>query len=78
SVNTINETISGFEVVKIDEIYFSSYFYRSSFPVIIENIIKYCPKIIVSGVFDAKLLPYLHEWGVWGIQGELYESVPLH
>ncbi|HDL7535874.1 TPA: hypothetical protein PXN94_002564 [Yersinia enterocolitica] len=78
SVNTINETISGFEVVKIDEIYFSSYFYRSSFPVIIKNIIKYCPKIIVSGVFDAKLLPYLHEWGVWGIQGELYESVPLH
>lgn len=78
SVNTINETISGFEVVKIDEIYFSSYFYRSSFPVIIKNIIKYCPKIIVSGVFDAKLLPCLHEWGVWGIQGELYESVPLH
>lgn len=78
NVNTRNGAISDFEVVKIDESYFSSHLYRSTFPEIIKNIIKYCPKIIVSGVFDAKLLPYLHEWGVWGIQGDLYESVPLH
>ncbi|MEQ9898018.1 EAL domain-containing protein [Pectobacterium punjabense] len=66
-----------FEVVKIDETLFSTQFYKSSFPVLLKNIMKYCPKVIVSGVFDAELLQYLKEWGVWGVQGELFESVPL-
>lgn len=38
---------------------------------------KYCPRIIVSGVFDSELLQYLKEWDVWAVQGELYESIPL-
>ncbi|MGF6190080.1 EAL domain-containing protein [Serratia sp. 2723] len=66
-----------FEVVKIDETLFSTQFYKSSFPVLLKDIMKYCPRIIVSGVFDSELLQYLKEWGVWGVQGELYESVPL-
>lgn len=66
-----------FEAIKIDEILFSTQFYKSSFPVLLKNIMKYCPKVIVSGVFDVELLQYLKEWGVWGVQGELYESVPL-
>ncbi|WP_439412370.1 EAL domain-containing protein [Enterobacter ludwigii] len=64
-----------FEVVKIDETLFSTQFYKSSFPILLKNIMKYCPKVIVSGVFDAELLQYLR--GVWGVQGDLYESVPL-
>lgn len=32
---------------------------------------------IVSGVFDAELLQYLREWAVWGMQGEVYEPIPL-
>lgn len=66
-----------FEVVKIDETLFSTQFYKSSFPVLLKDIMKYCPRIIVSGVFDNEILQYLKEWGVWGVQGELYESVPL-
>lgn len=66
-----------FEVVKIDETLFSTQFYKSSFPVLLKDIMKYCPRIIVSGVFDSELLQYLKEWGVWGVQGELYESVRL-
>lgn len=66
-----------FEVVKIDESLFSTEFYKSSFPVLLKNIMKYCPKVIVSGIFDVELLQYLRDWGVWGVQGELYEPVPL-
>lgn len=66
-----------FEVVKIDENFFGTQFYRNSFPVLLKDIMKYCPRIIVSGVFDTKLLQYLRDWGVWGVQGELYDPVPL-
>lgn len=66
-----------FEVIKIDVSYFSTQFYRDSFPVLLKNIIQYCPRVIVSGVFDTELLQYLKECDVWGVQGELYESVPL-
>lgn len=66
-----------FEVVKIDETLFSTQFYKSSFPVLLKDIMKYCPRIIVSGVFDNEILQYLKECDVWGVQGELYESVPL-
>jgi len=38
---------------------------------------KYCPRIIISGIFDTELLQYLRDLGVWGVQGELYEPVPL-
>ncbi|WP_105640258.1 EAL domain-containing protein [Cronobacter dublinensis] len=72
SVNTM------FEAVKIDETLFSTQFYKSSFPVLLKNIMKYCPKVIVSGIFDVELLQCLKKWGVWGVQGEIYESVPLH
>ncbi|MGO2145451.1 MAG: hypothetical protein ACTH4K_18125 [Serratia bockelmannii] len=66
-----------FEVVKIDETLFSTQFYRNSFPVLLKDIMNYCPRIIVSGVFDTELLQYLRDWGVWGVQGDLYESVLL-
>lgn len=67
-----------FEVVKIDDTFFGTQLYRNSFPVLLKDIMKYCPRIIVSGVFDTELLQYLRNWGVWGVQGEeLYESVPL-
>ncbi|WP_411849044.1 hypothetical protein [Yersinia ruckeri] len=77
NINIRNGDISGFEVVKIDEGYFSTQFYRSSLPVLISNIKKYCPKIIVSGVFSTELLKYLQEWDIWGVQGELYGPVLL-
>lgn len=66
-----------YEVVKIDEIYFSTQFYRKNFPVLLKNVMKYCPRIIVSGVFHSELLQYLKAWGVWAVQGELYEPVLL-
>ncbi|MNH31068.1 cyclic-di-GMP phosphodiesterase [compost metagenome] len=50
---------------------------HDSFPVLLKDIMNYCPRIIVSGVFDTELLQYLRDWGVWGVQGDLYESVPL-
>lgn len=66
-----------FEAVKIDENSFSAQFFRNSFPVLLKDIIKYCPRVIVSGVFGSELLQYLKEWNIWGVQGDLYESVPL-
>ncbi|MFI8418719.1 EAL domain-containing protein [Serratia sp. NPDC078593] len=78
NVNVRTGVSSMFEVVKIDETLFSTQLYKSSFPALLKNIMKYCPRIIVSGVFDSTLLQYLRKWGVWGMQGEeLYESVPL-
>ncbi|HHA1934138.1 TPA: hypothetical protein ACOEP6_002587 [Enterobacter ludwigii] len=77
-IDNLKSDISKFyEAVKIDESYFSTQFYRNSFPVLLKDIIKYCPRVIVSGVFDSELLQYLRDWGVWGVQGELYEPVPL-
>ncbi|HDL7486925.1 TPA: EAL domain-containing protein [Yersinia enterocolitica] len=78
NVNVKTDVSTMFEVVKIDETLFGTQFYRSSFPVLLKDIMKYCPRIIVSGVFDNEILQYLRKWGVWGVQGEeLYESVPL-
>ncbi|HDF2351971.1 TPA: EAL domain-containing protein [Klebsiella michiganensis] len=77
SVNVKTDVGTMFEVVKIDETLFGTQFYRSSFPVLLKDIMKYCPRIIVSGVFDNEILQYLKECDVWGVQGELYESVPL-
>ncbi|CAI1738320.1 EAL domain-containing protein [Serratia proteamaculans] len=77
-INNLKTDVSVFfEAVKIDESYFSAQFFRNSFPVLLKDIIKYCPRVIVSGVFDSELLQYLQDWGVWGVQGELYEPVPL-
>ncbi|HDL6992323.1 TPA: EAL domain-containing protein [Yersinia enterocolitica] len=78
NVNVKTDVSTMFEVVKIDETLFGTQFYRSSFPVLLKDIMKYCPRIIVSGVFDTEILQYLKEWCVWGVQGEeLYESIPL-
>ncbi|WP_099062568.1 MULTISPECIES: EAL domain-containing protein [Serratia] len=77
SVNLLTYVSTIFEVVKIDKILFSTQFYRNSFPVLLKDIIKYCPRIIVSGVFDTELLQHLKEWGVWGVQGDLYKSALL-
>lgn len=77
-INNLKTDVSVFfEAVKIDENYFSAQFFRNSFPVLLKDIIKYCPRVIVSGVFDSELLQYLRDWGVWGVQGALYEPVPL-
>lgn len=69
NVNVQTGVSTIFEVVKIDKSYFSSQFYRNCFPVVLKNIMKYCPRVIVSGVFDAELLQYLRKWAVWGVQG---------
>lgn len=77
NVNVKTDVSTMFEVVNIDETLFGTQFYRISFPVLLKDIMKYCPRIIVSGVFDNEILQYLKEWHIWGVQGELYESVPL-
>ncbi|WP_447873970.1 EAL domain-containing protein [Serratia fonticola] len=77
NVNVKTDVSTMFEVVNIDETLFGTQFYRSSFPVLLKDIMKYCPRIIVSGIFDNEILQYLKEWHIWGVQGELYESVPL-
>ncbi|MBU9808295.1 hypothetical protein J1785_00650 [Rahnella sp. SL6] len=50
------DIIKFYEAVKINETYFSTQFYRNCFPVLLKDIMKYCPKIIVSGIFDTELL----------------------
>ncbi|HHL2498246.1 TPA: EAL domain-containing protein [Yersinia enterocolitica] len=77
NMNVLTGVSTMFEVVKIDETLFGTQFYKNSFPVLLKDIMKYCPRIIVSGVFGTKLLQYLKKWGVWGVQGELYGPVRL-
>lgn len=66
-----------YEAVKLDRKFYLQEIQKPSFPVLIENIRKYCDRVVVEGIEYIEELPILKEAGVWGVQGYLYKSVPL-
>lgn len=69
-INNLKTDVSVFfEAVKIDESYFSAQFFRNSFPVLLKDIIKYCPRVIVSGVLIVNYCSTC-KIGVYGVYKE--------
>ncbi|MBZ7172549.1 EAL domain-containing protein [Klebsiella variicola] len=64
-----------YEAVKIDRAFYHQEVQKPTFNVLIKNIKKYCPYVIVEGVEQRQELPVLHDAGVTAVQGYLYRSV---
>ncbi|RAY93153.1 hypothetical protein DP195_17055 [Enterobacter asburiae] len=70
-------TTGCYEAVKIDRAFYRQEVQKSTFNVLMKNIMKYCPYVIVEGVEQRQELPVLRDAGVTAVQGYLYRSVPF-
>ncbi|WP_421664981.1 EAL domain-containing protein [Pantoea agglomerans] len=70
-------TTQVYEVVKLDRKFYRQEVEKPTFSTLIDNIRKYCDRVVVEGVEYIEELPLLKRAGVWGVQGYLYRSVPL-
>lgn len=70
-------TTGCYEAVKIDRAFYREEVQKPTFNVLMKNIMKYCPYVIVEGVEQRKELPVLRDAGVTAVQGYLYRSVPF-
>lgn len=68
-------TTGCYEAVKIDRAFYRQEVQKPTFNVLMKNIMKYCPYVIVEGVEQRQELPVLHDAGVTAVQGYLYRSV---
>ena len=66
-----------YEAVKLDRKFYRHEIQKPTFATLIQNIRKYCDRVVVEGIEYIEELPILKEAGVWGVQGYLYKSVPL-
>ncbi|EPX1410851.1 EAL domain-containing protein [Cronobacter sakazakii] len=71
-------TTGCYEAVKLDRAFYRQEVQIPTFNVLMKNIMKYCPYVIVEGVEQRQELPVLRDAGVTAIQGYLYRSVPFH
>ncbi|EJJ0547106.1 EAL domain-containing protein [Cronobacter sp. HA18006] len=71
-------TTGCYEAVKLDRAFYRQEVQKPTFNVLMKNIMKYCPYVIVEGVEQRQELPVLRDAGVTAIQGYLYRSVPFH
>ncbi|NCH17026.1 EAL domain-containing protein [Cronobacter sakazakii] len=71
-------TTGCYEAVKLDRAFYRQEVQKPTFNVLVKNIMKYCPYVIVEGVEQRQELPVLRDAGVTAIQGYLYRSVPFH
>lgn len=67
-----------YEAVKLDRAFYRQEVQKPTFNVLMKNIIKYCPYVIVEGVEQWQELPVLRDAGVSAVQGYLYRSVPFN
>nr|DAO56317.1 MAG TPA: c-di-GMP phosphodiesterase class I [Caudoviricetes sp.] len=67
-----------YEAVKLDRAFYRQEVQKPTFNVLMKNIIKYCPYVIVEGVEQRQELPVLRDGGVSAVQGYLYRSVPFN
>lgn len=67
-----------YEAVKLDRAFYRQEVQKPTFNVLMKNIIKYCPYVIVEGVEQRQELPVLRDAGVSAVQGYLYRSVPFN
>ncbi|HDR2892891.1 TPA: EAL domain-containing protein [Enterobacter asburiae] len=70
-------TTGCYEAVKIDRAFYRQEVQKPTFNILMKNIMKYCPYVIVEGVEQRQELPILREAGITAIQGYLYRSVPF-
>ena len=68
-------TTGCYEAVKIDRAFYREEVQKPTFNVLMKNIMKYCPYVIVEGVEQRQELPILRDAGVTAVQGYLYRSV---
>ncbi|EPN5737277.1 EAL domain-containing protein [Cronobacter dublinensis] len=71
-------TTGCYEAVKLDRAFYHQEVQKPTFNVLMKNIMKYCPYVIVEGVEQRQELPMLRDAGVTAVQGYLYRSVPFH
>lgn len=71
-------TTGCYEAVKLDRAFYRHEVQKLTFDVLMKNIMKYCPYVIVEGVEDRRELPVLQDAGIWAVQGYLYRSVIFH
>ncbi|HDW0117598.1 TPA: EAL domain-containing protein [Enterobacter asburiae] len=64
-----------YEAVKLDRAFYHQEVQKPTFNVLMKNIMKYCPYVIVEGVEQRQELPVLRDAGVTAVQGYLYRSV---
>ncbi|ELY5920501.1 EAL domain-containing protein, partial [Cronobacter sakazakii] len=69
-------TTGCYEAVKLDRAFYRQEVQKPTFNVLMKNIMKYCPYVIVEGVEQRQELPVLRDAGVTAVQGYLYRSVP--
>lgn len=75
--NTAALSTGCYEAVKLDRAFYNQEVQKPTFNVLIKNIMKYCPYVIVEGVEQRQELPVLRDAGVSAVQGYLYRSVNL-
>lgn len=68
-------TTGCYEAVKLDRAFYRQEVQKPTFNVLMKNIMKYCPYVIVEGVEQRQELPVLRDAGVTAVQGYLYRSV---
>ncbi|MCK7416503.1 EAL domain-containing protein [Enterobacter cloacae] len=68
-------TTGCYEAVKLDRAFYHQEVQKPTFNVLIKNIMKYCPYVIVEGVEERQEIPVLRDAGVTAVQGYLYRSV---
>ncbi|WP_406549382.1 EAL domain-containing protein [Cronobacter malonaticus] len=68
-------TTGCYEAVKIDRAFYRQEVQKPTFNVLMKNIMKYCPYVIVEGVEQRQELPVLRDAGVTAVQGYLYRPV---
>ncbi|HFN3498360.1 TPA: EAL domain-containing protein [Enterobacter hormaechei] len=71
-------TTGCYEAVKLDRAFYHQEVQKPTFNVLMKNIMKYCPYVIVEGVEQRQELPILRDAGVTAVQGYLYRSVPFN
>ena len=73
--NTAALSTGCYEAGKLDRAVYNQEVQKPTFNVLIKNIMKYCPYVIVEGVEQRQELPVLRDAGVSAVQGYLYRSV---
>ncbi|MEH3983713.1 EAL domain-containing protein [Enterobacter ludwigii] len=68
-------TTGCYEAVKLDRAFYRQEVHKPTFNVLMKNIMKYCPYVIVEGVEQRQELPVLRDAGVTAVQGYLYRPV---
>ncbi|QLN58192.1 EAL domain-containing protein [Enterobacter hormaechei] len=76
--NTAALSTGCYEAVKLDRAFYRQEVQKPTFNVLMKNIMKYCPYVIVEGVEQRQELPVLRDTGVSAVQGYLYRSVPFN